>query len=540
MADDITLAAERVVLGTCLVDPAAIDVATARLSSRDWLDLRHETVFVHLVAAWSGGEPTDPVPLAAQLSEAGALDRTGGLPYLHTLLASAIPAASVGHHVDIVADGSRRRRLGQAAAVLSQAASADSAVTRQRLIDIAMEHVTAIGYGPVSTGWEPVDLGPYLNGEVVQPEPTVGMRRSDGLRLIYPAREHVVFGEMESGKSWFAIASVAAELDAGNHVVYVHFEEPDPGGTVDRLLALGVGKPAIDKLFRFVAPHHPVTALALARLLDPPPVLVVLDGINEAMALHGWGIRDEDGAAKFRRHLVMPCVRVGAATLGCDHVVKDREARGRHALGSIHKGNGITGSLILLENAEPFGRGERGRSHIYVTKDRPGHLRRHGRADAKTPGKTYLGELVVDDTQLRTPDLELMFWAPTETTGAPKPANTVEGARLEVKHEADVHVLEAVDALLAAGHVAGLNTVCAKSPYGKGKTSESLTRLVLTGVLRETRDGNQRVFDRFADRSGGPGGPRVFTPGPPGPVRVDQIDHPDHLDHLDHPNGVKS
>jgi hypothetical protein len=56
----------------------------------------------------------------------------------------------------------------------------------------------------------------------------------------------------------------------------------------------------------------------------------------------------------------------------------------------VHKGNGVTGSLLYLENVAPFGRGERGCSHVCVTKDRPGDPRRHGRA-GRTPGRTYMG-----------------------------------------------------------------------------------------------------------------------------------------------------
>ena len=149
------------------------------------------------------------------------------------------------------------------------------------------------------------------------------------------------------------------------------------------------------------------------------PSLVVLDGVNEAMSMHAMGIRDEDGAAAFRRRIVKPCTAVGAATLACDHVVKDRERRGRDALGSVHKGNGLTGALILLENAEPFGRGKRGVSYVFITKDRPGYLRRRGRADRKTPGKTYMGSLIVDDTRTWVPDgLDLAFFAPPDEEDA--------------------------------------------------------------------------------------------------------------------------
>ena len=50
------------------------------------------------------------------------------------------------------------------------------------------------------TTWEPIDLGPWMNGEITQPEPSLGITRSDGQRLIYPGREHAVLGEPNPAK----------------------------------------------------------------------------------------------------------------------------------------------------------------------------------------------------------------------------------------------------------------------------------------------------------------------------------------------------
>jgi hypothetical protein len=264
----------------------------------------------------------------------------------------------------------------------------------------------------VTNSWQPVDLGPYLRGEKKRVEPAIGLARIDGLRLLYPGKEHTCMGEMESGKTWFCAACAAAELLKGNHVLYVHFEEETEDDTVERLLALGVPDDVILGLFHFVAPDRPIRPGDWDELLALAPTLVILDGINEAMSLHSLAIRDEDGAANFRRLLVKPCTAVGAAVLAADHVVKDREKRDRTPLGSIHKGNGLTGALILLENKAAFGRGERGCSHMFITKDRPGHLRRNGRPDKKTPGKTYIGSLIVDDTRDYSAYLELVFTEP--------------------------------------------------------------------------------------------------------------------------------
>jgi len=88
------------------------------------------------------------------------------------------------------------------------------------------------------TTWEPIDLAPFLSGEIRQPRPTIGAVRTDGQRFMYPGREHAVLGETESGKTWLALACVAAELAAGHRVLYVHYEESDPASTIERLRLL--------------------------------------------------------------------------------------------------------------------------------------------------------------------------------------------------------------------------------------------------------------------------------------------------------------
>jgi hypothetical protein len=149
------------------------------------------------------------------------------------------------------------------------------------------------------TTWEPVDLGPYLRGEVERPQPALGVMRADGLRLIYPGRQHVIVGETESGKTWFALACVAAELAAGRCVAYVHFEESDPGSTLDRLQLLGTGERDLVERFRFVGPARPIRKGWLDPLLTPVPSLVVFDGVNEGMALHGADIMPPTARRRF-------------------------------------------------------------------------------------------------------------------------------------------------------------------------------------------------------------------------------------------------
>jgi hypothetical protein len=55
-------------------------------------------------------------------------------------------------------------------------------------------------------------------------------------------------------------------------------------------------------------------------------------------------------------------------------VVKDREARGRYAIGAQHKLAGVD-VAYSLEVLDPFGRGRDGKVKVVVKKDRPGHVR---------------------------------------------------------------------------------------------------------------------------------------------------------------------
>lgn len=322
--------------------------------------------------------------------------------------------------------------------------------------------------------WEPVPLGDYLDGLVIREPPSLGMARSDGLKFLYPAKEHSVIGEMESGKSWFALACVAEELLANRGVIYIHWEESDASDTVERLLALGVPKEKIRANFHFVAPEVPGTADRVRSLCALKPALVVHDGVNEAMGVHGWEMNQPDGPAAFRAALTKPFTKSGAAVLSCDHVTKNRETRGRGAIGSVHKGNGLNGVSIMLENEEAFGRGARGRSHVFVVKDRPGFLRRHGRP-TDLPGKTFMGELVVDDTRQFVSYLDVKFHAP----------RPVEDAGVDTQDTDAVAVLAVIRELEAANAPANLRAVRGNAPIRGERVDGALERLKLRGQVVE-------------------------------------------------------
>jgi hypothetical protein len=344
---------------------------------------------------------------------------------------------------------------------------------------------------PEPDSWAPVDLGPYLDGDVVPLAPSVGVVRDDGARVLYPGLEHAVIGAMESGKSWFALACVAAELIAGHRCIYVHFEEASPRTSVERLRLFGVGTEVIRSAFTFVGPERRITPVDVDRLLaGGAPTLVVLDGQNEAMALHGQEIMAPEGAAEYRRRLVKPFTRAGAAVLSLDHVVKDREEAGSGvALGSVHKGNGLDGALILLENYSPFGRGRDGASGVSVTKDRPAALRQLGQQrDPRNPRKFFVGTMHVDATS----GWSFRFSAPGQPDAGEDPefaamreerAEATRNAELDEKAYAAVVELDLKGIEVSSNKVRGV-------VGGKGMAvTEALHRLERAGRIKNSSVG---------------------------------------------------
>lgn len=275
--------------------------------------------------------------------------------------------------------------------------------------------------------WAPVDLTDVLDGRFQPPQPSVGAR-TDGAGLFYPGRMHTVAAESEGGKTWLALAAAQHELHAGNAVAYLDFED-DEGGVVGRLLALGTDRAAIRDRLAYLRPEESFEAVGnredLTQVLgDLRPTLAVLDGVTEAMSLHGLEMKDNTDVAKFGQMLPRWIAEQGPATVALDHVTKDRENRGRYAIGAVHKLNGLNGAAYMLENRQPFGIGVTGRSTIRIAKDRPGQLRRHALPSAG--GQHWYGDLVLTSHTEDHADVELS--APSERSDEFRP--TVLMARI--------------------------------------------------------------------------------------------------------------
>jgi hypothetical protein len=229
------------------------------------------------------------------------------------------------------------------------------------------------------TSWWPIDLGPIVAGlqagKIVGPVPRL-MTRTDGPCLLYPGEIHSLAGEPETGKGWIALATTAATITDGGHVLYLDCED-SPASIVSRLLALGVPAAHILERFVYVRPTDPFTAPTLDALLASHTyTLAVIDGLSEAYALLGLDSYNNNEVAKFLSALARPIAAAGAAVLLIDHVVKAKEGRGRYALGAQHKLAGIAVAYTTDTITAPS-RTQAGLIKLKLEKDRHGHVRSH-------------------------------------------------------------------------------------------------------------------------------------------------------------------
>lgn len=411
------LATEVNLLGAAMLNPAAAKVV-AELEPVVFYKPSNGHV-ADVITQLVGEEAvTDPGTVAAVLRQRGLLDAVGGAKALVSMQAGCPSTTAAPKWAEMLATYARKRQLlgllGEAVEAVYSGVDLGGLVAEMHAT--VEEQVSA-----TASSWEPVNLAAVLAGEGEQLEPTM-LARTDGACLLYPGRIHAFNAESESGKSWLAMAACVEQIAAGAHVLYVDFEDAAES-VVERLLALGVRPETLLERFHYVRPDDPIDAGAKVRIAGAVeawhPTLAVLDGVTEAMVVSGWSIKDNDDAARFLASLPRQLERAGVAVLLIDHVTKDRETRGSHAIGAQHKRAGITGASFSLDVIRPFGRGLHGVARLGVTKDK------HGRVRAAAVGGRLAGELHLRPTDGGT-GLRCEVLAPTVTNGEFRPTGYME------------------------------------------------------------------------------------------------------------------
>jgi hypothetical protein len=385
---------------------------------------------------------------------------------------------------------------GIVAWAIGQAALDDAAATRARLTS-EEPFSSAQPSGSDEPTTEPVaprvrrgDFAAIGNRERARP---AFMKRADGVCLLYPGKDSYLYAETESGKSWLAALTVRQCLDGGVPVLVIDFEEGDEIEYGSRLLALGATEVQLTDAskFRYLMVDERDTDVLLAEAEDMTARVVIIEGMSVAYDLYGLQVKENDSATAFRRQLVKPHLVAGRAVLTTDHVVKDQAARGRYAIGGVMKLNAASGGAFLLVNVQGLAPGQRGTSNLFVTKDRPGAVKRYGvPAGPKfDPQVRRVGTLIVDDSREVVNYLDVRI-------AAPNPDEPGEPTTVEAESLADC-ILAAIDRIKAKNREPNLRALRGEKLAGVVALQDEIEAMLTGGQLTESSGKRgARVFDR--------------------------------------------
>lgn len=264
--------------------------------------------------------------------------------------------------------------------------------------------------------WEPVDLEPYLAGQIRPAVPGV-LARDDGRCLMYSGRVNMLYGSSESAKSWIALWVSIQEMTRGGRVMYLDFED-EPVQTLSRLRLMGAVDDDLRKQFAYVHPEEPLAPMQRNRwggasptdtgnlnqvvfdqaleALDPS--LIVADGMTSLYGLHGLDANDAvstDVITSWLKRLT----RNGRSTVVViDHMAKSGE-KGTMPLGSQHKVAMVQGTLLQVWPVRQPMPGAVGEVELVVLKDRPGAVRAASAA-GRGSGKAQVAGVVTIDSSV--------------------------------------------------------------------------------------------------------------------------------------------
>jgi replicative DNA helicase len=111
-----SIEAEQGVLACVLLAPnESLGICLERLKSgaESFYDLRHQTLYQHLVEMYDTKLPIDLITVPQRLKDAGQLEAVGGLAYLSGLQDAAPSAANLSYYLDIVREKHVLRRMLQ-------------------------------------------------------------------------------------------------------------------------------------------------------------------------------------------------------------------------------------------------------------------------------------------------------------------------------------------------------------------------------------------------------------------------------------------
>jgi replicative DNA helicase len=167
------VAAEQSVLGGMLLSQNAIAEVLEVLRATDFYRPAHQILYDTILDLYGRGEPADAVTIVAELTKRGDINRVGGAPYLHTLMATVPTAANAGYYAKIVRERAVLRKLVEVGTRIVQLGYASEGADADEVLDRAQAEVFAIA--EKRTGEDYVPLSEIMPGALDEIE-AIGSR----------------------------------------------------------------------------------------------------------------------------------------------------------------------------------------------------------------------------------------------------------------------------------------------------------------------------------------------------------------------------
>lgn len=136
--------AEVSLLGSILIEDEVITLIADKISSGDFYEKRHGTIYSAMLRLYEQHKPVDLLTLSSALKDSNDLENVGGSSYL-TELTNAVPtAAHAEHYADLVAEKATRRKLIKASEDIVNLSFSDSVTSVQEILEEAEKRLFSV------------------------------------------------------------------------------------------------------------------------------------------------------------------------------------------------------------------------------------------------------------------------------------------------------------------------------------------------------------------------------------------------------------
>lgn len=357
-------AAERAVLGACLLNPDVIPKIRDIIADDDWYEPRHITVWTAITTLHDLGTRPDALTVADHLTPAN-LHQIGGGPYLHDLIESVPTVANATHYARQVRDAAILRQIATLGIKLTALADHRDLTRAAETLERArteLEVASSVAEHGLQAGSSV--LAPLTVTELLD---TPAGDDQWLFEPVWPGDAYgVIAAEDKAGKSWTVIDMAVAVATGRSWMGVYHARSP--GGVL--LFAGEGGRRNLARRLNAVAEYHRTdphdldltTVLRVPHLTDPqhladvahwldrhPARLVILDPLY--LAARGAKGSDLYAMGEHLEGIQHVCQQAGAALVIVTHFNKTgAEKNGKSRITGV--GPGAWGRVLATAAVE--------------------------------------------------------------------------------------------------------------------------------------------------------------------------------------------